>query len=96
MSKPKPKRYAPAKCKNGDSKKQQLKEASKGSDDDHDEPCVRCKFQHGDKNDPNVQDNWGICPRCKDWWHETCAAVSGSYRKKVFTCDQCTAKRCKN
>jgi len=60
--------------------------------DDH-EPCVLCKFEYGDKKDPNFHDQWDKCSKCKKWWHETCAVVSGVYNNHVYTCDQCCAKR---
>ena len=61
--------------------------------DDH-EPCVMCKIPYGDKNDPKGKDNWESCAKCKGWWHETCAALSGTYDKKsIFTCDQCSFKK---
>jgi len=60
--------------------------------DDH-EPCMLCKFEYGDKKDPNFHDQWDKCSKCKRWWHETCAAVSGVYNNRVYTCDQCCAKR---
>ena len=47
------------------------------------------------KKDPNRKDNWDRCCKCLQWWHETCAALSGTYTKKSFICDSCTAKRSK-
>jgi len=64
-----------------------------GSDVVDEEPCQMCRFRYGDNNDPNRKDIWERCMRCNGWWHETCAAISGSYRKNSFTCYSCLAKR---
>ena len=63
---------------------------STGSEDAVDtEPCMRCKSAYGDPHDPHLKDDWDMCSKCRKWWHETCAALSGVYAKKIFTCDQC-------
>jgi hypothetical protein len=56
---------------------------------DH-EPCAMCKVAYGDPNDPNKKDDWECCKHCKRWWHETCAALCGTFsNRNVFSCDQC-------
>ena len=80
------KRQAPAR-KSRSSKKSKRAEVRR-SDEDH-EPCARCKFAYGDKNAPRLGGNWERCSKCKKWFHETCAAIGGSYKKKTFTCDAC-------
>lgn len=64
---------------------------SKGQSNDN-EPCAKCKFAYGDKKDPRLSENWEKCSKCKKWFHETCAALGGSYNKQIFTCDTCSAK----
>jgi len=61
-------------------------------EDDH-EPCAMCKVAYGDDSDPKKKDNWEKCTRCKRWWHETCAALSGMYNRRMFSCDECTSKK---
>ena len=88
------KRQAPA-SKSRSSKKCRPKPAEVcRSDEDH-EQCARCKFAYGDKKDPHLCDNWERCSKCKKWFHETCAAIGGSYMRTTFTCDACSAKKYK-
>jgi len=54
-------------------------------EDDH-EPCAMCKVAYGDASDPKKKDNWERCTRCKWWWHETCATLSGTNNKGMFLC----------
>ena len=43
-----------------------------------------------DKQKSNRKDDWECCKNCKRWWHETCAALSGTFsNRNVFSCDQC-------
>jgi hypothetical protein len=62
---------------------------------DDQEPCIMCKYKYGDEKDPNLKDDWDRCVKCKRWGHETCAALSGSYKKTAFTCDDCSMKTLK-
>ena len=60
---------------------------------DH-EPCAMCKVAYGDASDPKKREIWECCKRCRLWWHETCAALSGTYSKQnVFVCDRCVKKK---
>lgn len=70
----------------------QLSPKTSDATGDH-EPCVLCKYQYGDEQDPNLKDDWDRCVKCRRWWHETCAALSGSYKKALFTCDDCSFKK---
>jgi hypothetical protein len=89
----KSKRQAPG-SKTRSTKKCKPAEVRRSDDDDH-EPCARCKFAYGDKKDPHLRDNWERCSKCKKWFHETCAAIGGSYKRATFTCDACSAKKSK-
>lgn len=73
--------------------KRVLKEISLCSITDDKEPCAFCKIQYGDKDDPHIKDNWDQCTKCKKWWHETCAALSGAYKNEKFSCDNCSLKK---
>lgn len=44
--------------------------------------CVAC-------DNPNVADDFVQCDRCDNWWHYSCAGVSGSVAHRDWVCSRC-------